>query len=507
MVRRAIGRDRLASILILLTFGVLVYQLAADAVWTSDAIEYSFVVPEDRAHNSYERIESLADVVRSQCMHYQKENGRVVIHFIVQVVVSFLGQGWFAVCNGAMFILLVVLLRRLTGVSWRMPTRIFAIALLSFLYAAPINQDAAYQINYLWSSVFISAFLVAFFSHRRWRWWAWPLLMVLGFCAGESNESFSGGLAIALAYLFIKRGFRMPAVRWMLSLTFGAGLLVNVLAPATAVRMQSPSAPFGIATLLNIFYYSWMLVPLALLLWWRQRRTSYSVREYLRTNMFYVVAACATLLSIWAVGIVYINSCMGIRYLILILLLRGLPPGRLRARWCVLLAALGAATLLWTGIRTREEAMKYGYIRDVYFHRSPDGIVELPAPLFGHDYRRTALRSLPAEWERRHADPSAPPIQVWPQGLKSIPADRDTNLVRRLGPDTWMMVQGKQHPRTFRLTRFFNIGPLRIPWSSRLIDFSPQGLGYVTETRAWRCAVFHNTHSYIYDVEIEMTDK
>ncbi len=502
------NRYSFASALILLVFGSLATLQMIYAVHCGDALEYGFVVPPQPDQNQYQHITSISDIVASQHNHYMHENGRIVIHSIVQLYSGILGKNVFAVCNGLVFILLAILLLRLCRMNIHRPGHVLTVCCLTLIYTFPIKPDIAYQTNYLWTSALITAFLLCFLRVRYAKVGQLTLLALLGFCAGESNEAFTSGIAITIIIIFFHRRMHFSPSQWVLAIAFGIGIIIDIAAPANRIRLgTSFPMPLWSATL-SILRYIWMIIPLVLILLWRNHTGSLPIRTFWRRNRIIITAAAINFTVIAMVGIVYAYVCMGLRLLVLILLLSSLHDLRHVAPQCIApgytaLIALTAAITLYMIHNLKQWNAKYSYIEREYLYHSPDGIVEIPARLYDYEYRGTYARAYPYEWVRRSDDPTAPPLQIWPEGLKSIPTDRDTNALLHIGPQTWVAIQSRQHPAQFVVSRTLTNLP-QVSLGSRYLQFGPQSLGYVVDTTAWRAVLYHNTIPRLINVKLEI---
>lgn len=486
-------------------FAAVIFATELVGPRAGDSVEYSFVVPADRNANPYRYIESVGDLMESQANHYMHENGRVAVHLVVQPLCSINRHApWvFPVLDAAMFLLLIYLTARL--LRWHgTPASMFLLSAGVFVYIACEHPDIAFQVNYQWVAALVTGFLVLFFSHHRVRhWWIWPLLALFGFVTGESNESYTAGMALALVvYLMRRSRRRVTASQLCLAISFAVGFFVDVLAPGNQQRLDDYTVPSLAHLLGELLAWNWFVVPIVAVALWRWRR-GWDVRAYLRRFSFAIVAACTLAFVLLMVGATYRNACMGMRWALVLMLLGALQGQRLNRFW-------QAAILLFTIFLAYDKITfsmalreKYACLREQY-RTSADGRVFLPGRLMLDDYRLTRQWAAPFTWERRHLDPSAPAIEVWPEGLRDLPQDRDTNLVVRLDDRTFAAVQSKTHPRDFYLLK--TPAPDGHYRSVRKLLFSQPGdLDYWGETQAWRVAVYHNPYPHLYNAQVTDT--
>lgn len=219
-----------------------------------------------------ERIDSLGDIFSSMYAHYHTMNGRVILHFLVQLTL-WLPHILFKFVNTAMFVLMGLLMYA-HGVYGEQKPRQHPV-LLTLIYvalwwwlplfgASVLGHDAS--VNYLWGTVLILLFLLPYrmyysnenvFHKKRWI----PLMLLLGFLAGGCNENTSGA-AFGMVVLFLLRYMlqHKKLRAWTLTGLLGVilGLLFMILAPATSLRMdtlmEGTDASFLIVSSLSDLY-------------------------------------------------------------------------------------------------------------------------------------------------------------------------------------------------------------------------------------------------------------
>ena len=488
-----------AWIVVFLFAGVIFTQEIAGPR-CGDAVEYSFIVPSDKAANEYRPIENVADLIESQSIFYSHENGRVVVHSFVQALASLNNPWLFAALDAIMYLLLVRFVVQLL----RMPAcrrTLIVVATGTYLYISSVSTDVAFQINYLWVSTFIVGFLTVFRrNHRPCRIWMWPLFALLGLMAGESNEAFTVGIMVAMpVWLALKRK-RCSAIRILLAVSFCAGFMINVLAPGNFVRLAifMPAPVWDrIFNLIWNTWYLWVAVMILLIRW----RRGYDVRLFLRRNIFLLMALLAQGIMLWLLGTVYLYACMGLRLFIMLILLDLLRGMRIRRGWIWTVTAVCLFSGVCNVVQAARKAETYNYIYEAYM-QSEDGEVTLPSSLFGYDYRSIRDMSAPYTWIRRSSDRNAPELRVMPEGLKELPADKDTNMVWQTDANTFVIVQSKTAPVEYYLVKRLNYGENRIV-DVRKIDTAPLShLDYWTESEVWRAGVYHNRFPAIFHVTI-----
>lgn len=481
-----------------LLFAAVIFIQQLSGPVAGDSVEYGFVFPSGAYGDTVRRIGSLADLVESQGNFYMRENGRVVVHSLVQPLCAMRLPWLFALLDAAVFLLFVWLILRLLRWSggWR---QVLLASAGAYSYIAPCSTDLAFQVNYLWVGTLVVLYLLVWFRGRATRWWEWVAVAALGFATGESNEAFTAGMALSMVFWFMRRRTRTTTVRVVLALCFGAGLFVNVLAPGNQVRLSAfmPDPPLW--RLLHLMVNSWYILLLAVVLILR-RRDGFNVRQFFFRHRFETLAFIAQGTVLLAVGAVYLYACMGMRLLLLLLLLGSTEGWRIGRGWLLAIAALCVARGAAAIADAAGKGVKYRYIREAYM-QSADGAVELPSRLLNDDYRITQAMSKPFGLERRLFDADAPVIKVMPEGLDKIPADADTNMMWQTDALTWVIVQSRRHPKDYWLEKRLVAGGGLV--NVRRINLDPGfRLDYWTEADAWRAGVYHNCYPWLFTARI-----
>lgn len=90
-------------ILLIIISGIIFYILNHFTPLYSDDWHYNFI------YGTFENINSLSDIIKSQYIHYFKVNGRFIPHFIVQLFDGILGKELFNIFNTIAFIFFLLL--------------------------------------------------------------------------------------------------------------------------------------------------------------------------------------------------------------------------------------------------------------------------------------------------------------------------------------------------------------------------------------------------------------
>lgn len=485
-----------------LLFAAVIFYIELTFPRTRDTVEYSFIVPANADSNTYQYIESIADLIQSQANHYMRENGRVAIHTIVQPLCSADRHlPWiFPLLNASVFLLLITFTARLLRFR-HTPGDMLLLTSGIYIYIAPVSPDIAFQVNYLWETTLVTAFLLLFFRIRNVRhWWIWPLLALFGFITGESNEAFTSGIGpVLMVYLIRHRRHNDSKAQICLAIAFVLGFLVNILAPGNQVRLNVFTSASMTQRIFELLRNNWYGLLLVVVVTWRSRG-GLNVRTYLHRFSLAIVAVCSLAITLLIVGTTYINACMGIRWALMLMLLGCLRGKRLNTWWQAAIILFASMTAVYNIHSAFIARVKYTYLHDKYF-ASTDGRTDLPASLMQSDYRMTQIFANPFTWERRNTDPSAPAIQVWPEGLERLPSGLDTNMIVKLNDYTCAAIQSKSHPRKFYLVK--RIEPYGKILSVRVLSFdNPSCIDYWGETDGWRMGVYHNNYPLFFSTQI-----
>ena len=234
------NRRPLASALVLMVLALVVLVLCLGAVWLGDDIYFSFNLSEG---SWFDRVDSLGKVILSQSVYYMTRNGRFVTHCIVQFFCGMGGKTLFAVCNALVWVAFVIMVARAARFKWRAnPWGLCAVALLSFT-CLRTQFSPPTQVNYIWAMT--AALLAADWFLKGYAGkHAWTAVLVALFCfvAGWGQESFSSGLAAAMWIYVLTRYKSVSWQRWLVLLTFTAGMLFLCLAPGNFAKLGGYSS-------------------------------------------------------------------------------------------------------------------------------------------------------------------------------------------------------------------------------------------------------------------------
>lgn len=264
-----------------------------------------------------ERVSSLADVLRSQEIHYWSNSGRVLVHGMVQVLLNLVPEWLAKLLNTAMFVLLIVLVTKFTGVEKELRA---VVAALTFTMIFVVMQGFCMGFiwivgatNYLWPMVVNMVFILMLTPPAPLgaRSSSPPLgaqsssPAILALIAGWSHEALALPVFVALLYWYWRRnGWAWLTKRreGLCILAYFLGLLMILLSPALWHRTGIADVTLGdrlLAGAINLvknIRISWLLVITLAIRLHRGRR------DLQLDNLRYILTA-------WAVALGIVLAC------------------------------------------------------------------------------------------------------------------------------------------------------------------------------------------------------
>lgn len=194
----------------LLFFCTVFFLLDAQSFPTGDDLGYMFA---DSAHHVCDgsRVESLSDVLKTQCSHYMTCNGRFLLHSLAMSMLS-LWPGWLVtLSNTIMFGIALWLFTALSSGRMRVSASDVTVGGLWMCLCVPMigitwMSLVSYSVNYLWSAAVNLLFVLLVMRNFKSVW-----LLPLALLAGALQESFSLPVSCGLLVLLISdRSYRTP---------------------------------------------------------------------------------------------------------------------------------------------------------------------------------------------------------------------------------------------------------------------------------------------------------
>lgn len=196
-----------------------------------------------------ELLDSFSSIVESMQYHYHFINGRLIPHSIVQLLALYVGKPIFNVLNSAVFVLLGLLIYKISNVKKALsPIRFLFIYLLMFLLLPAFGQTVLWfdgSVNYLWGTTLVV--LMMYFFHNKLlnpeKYTSvgfFILTIPLAFLAGGWSENTSAVFLMlevlySALYLWTYRK-KLPAFYIVDFLVSTASWLIMITAPANSYR-------------------------------------------------------------------------------------------------------------------------------------------------------------------------------------------------------------------------------------------------------------------------------
>lgn len=231
--------------LFVLVCSIIYLSLVVQGIpFSGDEFIYRFNLNEPDA---WQPIESLSEVIESNCAAYFSTNGRFLVHCFVQYFQSIGGRVSFYTMStlvfGLLLLSMIYLARRNMGVlRGDKYYLVLGLSLLMPLMGTLCYGTVPMVINYMWSSAIYAFFLCLYLhvkeDHIQYRPWHNIVLLFLGIIFGGWQETFSIGIvgALGLYHLFHWRRTKTSLRYLLIGLCIGA--IILVFAPGNFVRLD-----------------------------------------------------------------------------------------------------------------------------------------------------------------------------------------------------------------------------------------------------------------------------
>ena len=243
-------KNRWLSVFIILTSGILFLLQDWWFISEWDDYFYKFIIT-DSTQNYYDQlddgkhqmVESLGDVLVSQCNHYLGSNGRFIAHSIVQICTALLPRCIFPMLNSIAFIMLLWTLVKLADKQEKPLNTVFTI--MALLIGAPVVMaifmaNIAVSVNYLWSGAVVLWWYYMYERVMQREKELSPkltiLLAVIGIFAGSMQESYSVAICAGLLLYHIFNIRKLTLTQIIMIVAFGLGACICIFAPSNFAR-------------------------------------------------------------------------------------------------------------------------------------------------------------------------------------------------------------------------------------------------------------------------------
>lgn len=483
-------RKYLLNYMLLGLVGVLIFCLSDYIRWYGDALLYRFNFA------TGEPVESAQDIITSQYTHYFVMNGRIWVHVLCQAFSALWGQTAFAVCNGAMYIIFILLFAKICQLDWRR-TENLLICILVVLFFCDTSYIANCQIGYVWTSAVTLAFIILYNKsrnvNRRVSFLRQVLLFILSLAAGNGNEAIAIGVGAALIVDFFTNFRRLTATQWAMLTGFGLGGLLLCLSPGILKRASSDSANV-IWSVYRLLGYSRMLYLLVITLVVLKIRRKIRLREFIMENLFFSTALLTLLIFNIAIGIGELSGrqLFGVELFSAILTVRALRdvqlPKLIISVFAVVVAALyvmkfdylqksndDLAVLRKSLSETADmkvyiDFQRYPALVHPTEHRNNYELYVFVASSiyddlsgFGHYYYNHKTRNAHPPYHDK--------LAIYPTVMKELLSASDRNFAGKMADGLYLVVQDTARPKRFLLNRELNILGITRPRDPYDIEF------------------------------------
>lgn len=471
----------LANYLLLAALAILIFFLSEYIIWFGDPIIYRF------HFGTGEPIRSLGDILTSQYVHYFSTNGRIWAHVLCQGFSALWGQTAFAVCNAVVYVLFVLLLTNIVGMTWKNFYQLL-ICTLTMLFFTDIAYNPNCQIGYVWTSTVTLVFIIRYFRAKEEKELSlmnYILLFLLSLFAGNGNEAIAIGTGGALIIDFFKNYRKVTKAQIVMIAGFGISGLLLCLSPGIILRASNDSGNF-IWTTYRLLGYSRMLYVLIFTIAVLKWRGKIKLKEFMGENLFYVSAWATLLVFNYAIGIGWLSGrqLFGVELFSAILTLKALKRVNV-PRWATTIFAVVVIAIYAMKIEylhmsnddletLREEVAQMEDFK-IYkdFHHYTDLVHpnELNNDYGLRQYAATSFHSDMLNFRHFIHTPEYAKIAIYPTVMKEVLKMDDRNFASRGEDGYYLVVQEQNNPRQFVLKRYYNIFGLKWPKEPFEVEF------------------------------------
>lgn len=200
---------------------------------------------------------SISDIVESQYFHYFDHTGRIVSHFLLQLLCYLLMDcKWVLdIMNSVVFVGLILLMYAHANGTIRKPDALslLFIVVSLFTFVEGFGQDFLWvsgSLNYLWTTVLVLLFLL---PYRRGKGNAY-IMFPLGIMAGWSIENLAiSGSVLLLAYIICYYRKNHEVQWWAIAgaVGFWIGALILIIAPGNYVRANNVGESISLISIMQ----------------------------------------------------------------------------------------------------------------------------------------------------------------------------------------------------------------------------------------------------------------
>lgn len=509
------------NILFLSIVAVIVFYFSINAAWIGDDMMYDYKITEEYVTNYKsipssdfvpERIGSVGDLIESQNNHYFLVNGRYIAHVLVQIFCCWLGPVAFSFCNAAVWILLICLIIKTSGVNtsdWKFWLMTIILVVFTYLF----KMVPSTEIGYVWMSAANLLFLSFLFRRGMSGWWTVPLIL-FSLLVGNGNETFSSGISMALIYYLIKHGRSLSLQKWLMIAAYGAGAIFLIASPGSWHRIGDTETQHGMGLLIVLAVGLPTTLILLSVVTYLCLTGKEKIQILFKDNIFYWIAFGFCLIFCIATGAPSIRSLCGTNLMAIVLLLRILKGHRIGKFWLV----IGSIFLItiWTvgyinqkGQKATLEELERKYVQsatgEVYIDLWPITPImsnfELGIHLGVPDMDKYFYKLLILQLRERYG--LGKELKVYPAYLEGKENSYLDNRIVEMHPGVYLVVVKEGTTPSVTISRGVDFGLFSIPYD----NYSPSLDKPVKTGKYWKAYVVYDDMWLISNLKAEINNK
>ncbi len=489
--------------ILLFSVFIIVFWASYNTIWLGDDYYYQFIFESNQTPlgmDNPQPIHSVQDIFISQYNHYFNYNGRTAAHIIVQLFCGLLGHTWFALCNGAVYLIFIMSLVFLVKGNLQSLRTWLSVTILVFLsFMTKITPSC--QIGYIWMGVLNIWFIWIFIYGTSHKWWSLLLYVAGAFICGNSHEAYSIGISIAIIVYWLSHFNNFGVRRYFLAIGYGLGTLMLCLSPATRERASGVGGETFQSLFFLIFSLRAVYILIAVVIYQLVRRRI-TLKKLYTTYAFYWNVLLACLAFNVLIGVFCNRQLFGAELMSVILILKIIPNYAFNNFWMSFLG-LCALLIIYFNIervhllKEQEHRIYKDYLLsengNVYQNTWEPGLKDGWASYFWENGFHT--RSFVRMMRRKY--PKKPSLRIIPEYLQGKDSVELGNEVYhfKYKPGKLLLIQSTKHPQRFLVKRkFFGI----FPYQLREMDFTTP----LYETPYWKAIIYDELSPIIYNVEV-----
>ena len=253
MTINSLNSKPFSSIAIMALFMGIIFFLVNMVFWLADDIYYQYIASDCDVYCT-EPIRSISDIFISQCKHYVYVNGRFVAHCIVQLFCGILGKPVFAICSAIVYGLLLVLILRAAGTSWKNKYALLSVICLCMLNLIEMFVPSTF-VGYFYMLALVLFWLELLKKCRikisGWKGFFYAIVLFFGSAiVGNGHEAYNLPISIGLFVFLIVYHKQFSWSQKIMILGFWCGILAMALSPGSQARRHE----FSFQQAINIFF-------------------------------------------------------------------------------------------------------------------------------------------------------------------------------------------------------------------------------------------------------------